>query len=534
MLLWSALCLCLTQCQPKKTSTPHIFKYNQANGISSLDPAFSKDQATMWACNQLFDGLVRLDNRLNIQPAIADSWDISSDGLVYTFYLKQDVYFHQDPCFAPLGSRKVTAHDFVYSMNRILDTAVASPGAWIFNDRVHPSQAFNATDSFTLVIRLQKPFGPFLQILSMMYTCVVPREAIDYYKAEFRVHPVGTGPFIFKRWEDGIGLFLARNPRYFMKDTQGQSLPYLQGVKISFIEQKKIEYLSFMNHNLDLLNGIDISYINELIDPDGALKPVWEHKIRLLKAPYLNTEYLGILQSSDKSAIHPLLLNKKIRQAINYGINKKELVTYLKNNIGIPANSGFVPKGLYSYDPTKVPGYTYDPDKARQLIQASGMDPNKLPPIVIHINSANQDLAEFVAKQLEIIGLRIELELHPSEFLGQIVKEGKADFFRRSWIADYADPESYLTCFYSKNSSPPNYTRFAHKEYDQLYELSIVTTDDQKRKEYYQAMDKILIEEAPIVPLFYDEVVRFVHRNIDGIEPNSINLLDLRYIKKND
>lgn len=534
MLLWSALCLCLTQCQPKKTSAPHIFKYNQANGISSLDPAFSKDQATMWACNQLFDGLVRLDNRLNIQPAIADSWDISSDGLVYTFYLKQDVYFHQDHCFAPLGSRKVTAHDFVYSMNRILDTAVASPGAWIFNDRVHPTQPFYAADSFTLVIRLQKPFGPFLQILSMMYTCVVPREAIDYYKTEFRVHPVGTGPFIFKRWEDGIGLFLGRNPHYFMKDAQGQSLPYLQGVKISFIEQKKIEYLSFMNHNLDLLNGIDISYINELIDPDGALKPVWKHKIRLLKAPYLNTEYLGMLQSSDKKGIHPLLLNKKIRQAINYGINKKELVTYLKNNIGIPANSGFVPKGLYSYDPTKVPGYTYNPDKARQLIQASGMDPNKLPPIVIHINSANQDLAEFVAKQLEIIGLRIELELHPSEFLGQIVKEGKADFFRRSWIADYADPESYLTCFYSKNSSPPNYTRFAHPQFDRLYELSLVETDKQKRIEYYQSMDKILLEESPIVPLFYDEVVRFVHLNIEGIEPNSINLLDLRYIKKND
>lgn len=523
--------LSLQACREASVERHNIFRYNQANGISSLDPAFSKDQATTWACNQLFDGLVRLNEKLELVPAIADSWAIDPLMKTYTFFLKRDVYFHRDTCFSQANrTRIVNAYDFQYSFERIIDPKIASPGSWIFNGRIDSMEPFKVIDSFTFQIKLQRPFYPFLNILSMQYCSVIPKEAIDWYKNEFNKHPVGTGPFRFKFMNEGIALFLSKNPLYFIKDSLGKALPYLDGVKVSFIDNKKTEYLTFLQNELDMISGIDISYLNELINKDGQLQQDKQGKIKMYTSPYLNTEYLGFLNESMLPAQSPLR-NKNVRKAINYGINRKELIQYLKNNIGQSANSGFVPKGLSSFDESAVIGYQYQPDEARKLLQETKLDFKNLPPIVLHINSVNQDLAEFVAKQLEQIGLVVEVQLHPSEFLGQIVKDGKAEFFRRSWIADYADPETYLTCFYSKNGSPPNYTRFNNPAFDALYEQALMERENSKRIQIYQEMDKIILEEAPIVPLFYDQAIRFAHPNIENISPNAMNLLDLRMVK---
>lgn len=523
--------ICLSACRESVQERHNIFRYNQANGISSLDPAFSKDQATTWACNQLFDGLVRLDEQLNLVPAIADSWSIDPAMTTYTFHLRRDVYFHRDTCFSvPNKTRIVTAHDFQYSFERIIDPKTASPGSWIFTGRIDSVEPFKVIDSFSFQIKLQRPFYPFLNILSMQYCSVIPKEAIDFYKSGFNKHPVGTGPFQFKFMNDGIAIFLSKNPLYFIKDAEGKSLPYLDGVKISFIDNKKTEYLTFLQKELDMLSGIDISYLNELIDKDGQLQKDKRALVKMHTSPYLNTEYLGFLNEQFLPENSPLR-SKLVRRAINYGIDRTELIQYLKNNIGRAANSGFVPMGLNSFNDSEVIGYKYQPDFARKLLQESKLDFKNMPPIVLHINSVNQDLAEFVVKQLEQIGLEVDVQLHPSEFLGQIVKDGKAEFFRRSWIADYADPETYLTCFYSKNGSPPNYTRFKNPSFDALYERALMEKEDSKRIQLYREMDRIIIEEAPIVPLFYDQAIRFAHPNIENIRPNAMNLLDLRKVK---
>ena len=206
----------LHACKDKKQDKQYkIFKYNQDSDISSLDPAFARNQGNIWAINQLFNGLVDLDKSLKIVPSIAESWQISEDGKIYTFKIRRGVFFHDSEVFAEGQGREVTANDFVFSYNRIISRKTASPGAWIFNDKVlkvndstFSDTCFKALDNFTLRIHLQKSFPPFLQILTMPFACVVPKESIDKWGKEFRNHPVGTGPFKFKVWEEKSALIV--------------------------------------------------------------------------------------------------------------------------------------------------------------------------------------------------------------------------------------------------------------------------------------------------------------------------------------
>jgi oligopeptide transport system substrate-binding protein len=525
----------LVSCNGTKddASAKKIFRYNQSSGISSLDPAFARDQANIWAVHQLFNGLVQFDEQLNIVPCIAKNWHISDDGLTYTFHLCNDVAFHPHELFADGKSRKLVAADVAYSFSRLIAPATASPGAWIFNGKINEDNPFEAVDDTTFVLRLNAPFRPMLSMLTMEYTYIVPREVVEHYEKDFRTNPIGTGPFRLKVWQEGNVLILVKNENYFEKDATGNTLPYIDGAKVSFIESKETQYLKFKQGELDFMNGLDKSYINELLSPNGELKPQHTDKITFYKSPYLNTEYLGILSDADNELLknHPLK-NKLVRQAINYGFDRQYMIQYLRNNVGIAANSGFVPCGLPSFDSTKVKGYYYDITKARKLLADAGYrDGKNFPLTVLYMNAAYEDLGIYIQKQLEELGLKFKLELVPPAFLREQMAKSKALFFRGSWIADYPDAESYLAMFYSKNSSPPNYTRFNNAQFDALYEKALLENNDTTRYELYRAMDKIIVEEAPVVPLFYDEAVRFVRKGVTGLQPNAMNLLELKRVK---
>ena len=251
--------LLAVSCGGHRNDDKMIFRYNESAGIATLDPAFAKDQSIIWGCRQLYNGLIQLDTALQVQPCIAKSWTISPDGLTYTFTLRDDVRFHE-----PL-SRTVVASDFVYSFNRILDPDVASPGAWIFAD----VDNFSATDDTTFVIRLKKPFAPFLGELGMVYCSVVPHEVVEQYGKEFRSHPCGTGPFKFQYWKEGVKLVLRKNPDYFETDCDGSPLPYLDAVAVTFIVDRQTVFLEFVKGNLDFMNSLDASYKDEILTLDG-------------------------------------------------------------------------------------------------------------------------------------------------------------------------------------------------------------------------------------------------------------------------
>src|SRR5687768_16671614 len=144
----------ITGCYNKKASEKNIFHYNEFNGISSLDPAFAKSQSVMWSAHQLFNTLVEIDDSLHIVPSVAKSWDVSPDRTIFTFHLRNDVFFHDDPCFPAGKGRKMNATDVVYSLSRIIDKELASPGAWIFNRKADSLQPFHAIDDTTFQLKL--------------------------------------------------------------------------------------------------------------------------------------------------------------------------------------------------------------------------------------------------------------------------------------------------------------------------------------------------------------------------------------------
>ena len=524
--------LFLASCYNSEKKDENIFHYNEQTGIASIDPAFAKNQSVMWAVHQLYSTLVEVDSQLNIVPSLATRWMISDDKKTYTFYLRNDVLFHDDACFPNKKGRRLTAKDVEYSFKRIVDKTVASPGSWIFNSKVDSVDGFKAIDDTTFQLRLIRPYNPILGILSMQYCSIVPHEAVEKYGNDFRRHAVGTGPFQFVAWEEGQALVMKKNPSYFESDEKGVRLPYLDGVKISFYDAKATEFLLFRQKKLDFINDIDASFKDEVLTKKGTLRKDWQGKIQLQTHPYLNIEYFGILVDPTNPLIKnsPLRL-KKVRQAINYGFDRQKMVLYLRNSLGLPATAGFVPAGLPSFDSAKVKGYTYQPELARKLLQEAGITSSNQPAIKLYTIPIYSDIASYIAKQLEEIGLNVQVDVVQKSLLLDLTSNSKALFFRGSWIADYPDAENYLSVFYSKNPAPPNYTRYNNPKFDALFEKAIAETNDSVRYQLYRQADQVMIEDAPVVPLFYDEVVHLVQPNVQGFPPNALNLLELRRVK---
>ncbi|MBR3559637.1 MAG: ABC transporter substrate-binding protein [Bacteroidales bacterium] len=511
-----------------------IFHYNESSGILSLDPAFASGQAAIWPCNQLYNGLVDMDDQLQVVPAIAKSWTISEDGRTYTFFLRNDVQFHQTEFFPFNGPRYVTASDFVYSLGRILNPDVASPGAWIFQKVKRDKNgvpAFKALNDTVFQIELSEPFPPFLGILTMKYCSVVPHEVVERYGKDFRKFPVGTGPFQMQMWEEGVKLVMRKNPNYFETDSTGKRLPYIDAVAVSFIVDKQSVFMEFMKGSLDFMSGVDPSYKDALLTKEGRLNPEYADKVRLITGPYLNTEYLGF-NLKPTEGVNPLM-DKRIRQAINYGFDREKMMKYLRNNMGYAGDGGFVPRGMPSYAPECTGGYDYNPQKALQLLAEAGYPNGKgLPPITLTVSAQYADLCQYIQHELEQIGITLNIDVAQAAQQREMMRSYQLPFFRASWICDYPDAENQMSLFYSKNLQPngSNYTHYVNPAFDQLYEKSQHCTKDSLRTEYYMRMDSMLVDDAPFVILYYDKVARFVQKRVHGMGTNPVNMLDLRRV----
>ncbi|MBO5957850.1 MAG: ABC transporter substrate-binding protein [Bacteroidales bacterium] len=596
-----------------------IFKYNESAGILTLDPIYAKDLPHIWACNQIFNGLVAFDDEMNVVPAIAKSWNISEDGMTYTFILRDDVWFHEDECFEKTtdnrqqttdieqnisatqqlsnsATRKVVAHDFVYSFNRVLDRKLNSSGSWIFanvkrqqttdNGQQTFEYAFNAINDTILEIELSQPFPAFLGILSMSYASVVPHEAVEYYGTEFGRHPVGTGPFKYQYWKEGVKLVFRKNPNYFevVKDVKTQRrkdakiesdsatlrlcdsatlrLPYLDAISISFIIDKQVAFMEFIKGKFHFMSGIDARYKDELLTRDGHLRSEYEDEIYLIREPYLNTEYLAFFLGDDDTLGKDRSL--ALRQAVSYSIDREKMLRYLRNGIGTPGNNGIIPAGLPGYEDAKTQrrkdakiesdsttlrlcdseslrlcdsatstiGYPYNPKKAEQLLKDNDLIGYELK---LYTTQDYIDIAKFVQSALTEIGLNCRVEEMMPAALREKRANGNLPFFRSSWVADYPDAENYLSLFTTNNFTPqgPNYTHYSNAKFDELYQKSLTCNDLEERSKIYHEMDSLMMTEAPVVILFYDEVLRFVNKNVEGLGSNPTNMLNLKKVRIN-
>lgn len=521
------LFLLLASCSEVPERDPStVFRYNEPAGISTLDPAFAREQSNIWACHQLFNGLVQMNNDLNVVPAIAQEWGVQDSGLTYCFQLRTDILFHAHDLLSD-EQRKVNGEDVVYSLNRLKDKQTASPGAWVMNN----VDTIFSPASDSVVIKLRAPFAPFLGLLTMKYCSVVPQEVVEGLGNEFGRSPIGTGPFQFKWWSTDEKLVFRRNPDYFESDN-GEQLPYLEAIAIDFITDRQAAFMEFLKGESDLLSGLDASYKDELLTRDGKLQEEYSDRLELQLIPYLNTEYLAINQTLPEG--HPLS-DPRIRLALNLSIDRGRMMRFLRNGIGKPADGGVIPRGLPSYDPASTGGYQDNKDSALALLASAGFPNGQgMDPFTLSTTSNYRDLCEYLQAAWNEIGIPVQVEVLPPSSLREGKAKGMLAFFRASWIADYPDAENYMSLFYSLNHSPngPNYTFYTNQIFDGLYEEAQRSEEVSARSMLNKRMDSLLIHDAPVVPLYYDEVVRFIPKGIEGLEPNALNLLELKRVKK--
>ena len=501
-----------------------IFYYNESGSVKSLDPAFSNDLESMWIINQLFDGLVGLDSNLNPQPLIAYSWDISDDQKTYQFHLRNNVWFHN---YAG-NERLVNASDFVFSFERIMNSELASPGKWIF-DCCIKSQPFVAINDSTLEIRLQKPQGSFLQLLSTVFANVVLPEAVLASAENFRTHPIGSGPFEFKFWETDVAMVLHKNAHYWMKDGQGKSLPYLDAVKIDFVKDVYAEFQGLRSGKYDFMSGLDANFIDELLTPDGQLLSN-QDELTMFKMPFIKTDYIGFLLDEKSREITQ---DKDYRKLIYCTTPRKE-ICQLRNNLILPANHGFVPPTLLSK------GHFHKNQNSNKNTVDSLMHVlherwgNPLPSVSLTITPEYTDIFEMMQKHWSKLGINIQIQVLQSSTFKDAVAKGKVTMFRKNWLADYADAENFLQIFRRELWSPAgaNYTHYFNPQFEKLYNQSSELTNLEERHRYQNDMEEIVLQDYPVIPLYYDQVVHFVNKRVKNWSINGVNQIDLTKVQK--
>lgn len=530
----------------KKDSGKKVFNFNEPNGIESLDPITANNYPAINVLINVCEGLVEYDKDAKLQPALAKSYEISEDGKLYTFHLRNNIYFHDDDCFTGKKGRKVTAADFKYCYERVCNPTVKSRGLWVYRDKVEGAEdysnapnkvkeikGFIALNDSTFQIRLVNPFAPFLSILTMPYGYIYPKEAVEYYKENFGFHIVGTGPYKFVRWDIDKELVCEKNTKYWGTDIKGKTLPYIDGFVVSFIRSPETEFLDFQSKKLDFQKP-SIDVYGQIADDEGKLKPGYDFD--MIKQPYLNTVYLCTMLNPkmEGGKNNPLAENKKLRQAINYAIDRDKICKYVLKGKGIPGIHGPLPKGMPGYS-EDVKGYTYDREKAIKLLEEAGYPGGKglNLKLVYHNDESQRELCEALQAQFREIGINLQIE----EMLGashrSAQNEGKLTFWRANWGADYYDPENYYALFYGKNETPigPNTSHYKNPQVDSLYELGLKLTNFDDRMNVYREIDKIIMEDSPWMIIYYNQYIYLKQKNVSGMYVDGLGIINLKYAK---
>ena len=531
---------------------PTVFQYNEDVSVNTLDPAFIKSQSEIWIGSQIYEGLVSLDSQLKPIPALAKKWEISENGNVYKFVLNTKAKF----CFTNVGVwgkpqtqfQAITVQDVLYSFYRVIDPKTASPGAWIFTDKINMPEGMSISDlqksknapfialnDSTIQINLKSPFPAFLSLLATNYAWIVPQNTQNWKTGKLGRCPIGTGAFYLKKWEEDVRLVMLKNPQYyqFEKDVR---LPYLEAINVDFVKNKQTAFMQFLAGKYDFFNGIDGSFKDDILGRDGQIKEKYNKRIKALITPFLNTEYVGFYLGDSLDGKKNPFADINLRKALQWSVDRKSMLKYLRNGLGTEGNGGFVPPSLTGGSHTEL--NLYQLDSAKKYLSKSKYikNPKNFAKLKITVTSDYLDIAVYLQKSWEQIGIPVDVDLQTGGMIRQLRNQGKLGMFRGSWIADYPDAENYLSCFFTKYFSPngPNYTHFSSNKYDQLFEKIAFGSyeNPSKRNEDIQLANNLIIDNAPVFILYYDKSLRLMHPYIEGLSNDAANRLDLKRVRK--
>lgn len=461
----------------------------------SLDPARAPDVPSGRAVSYLFDGLTRFTPKGEVEPGLATRWDVSPDGLTYTFHLRTGVRFHDG---SPLLARHV-----VQSFRRVLAPATKAGTVWPLypikgardvaagkSDRL----GLAAPDDTTIVISLEEPLAIFPKLLAMPVASVVP----DSVGPDFSEKPVGTGPWKLVEWKHDDYLKFAKNPTYF------GTVPAIDTLIARIIPEPSTAVAEFEAGTVDLL------YVPE--DQTREWENTDERKGRLVSAPALRLWYMGV------NTTRGPLKDVRVRQAIAHAIDVPTLLSQLLAGRGTVA-AGVIPPSLAGADASRQP-YAYDTAAARRLLTEAG-----------HANGVDLELwssqtnpwprlAQSMQAYLGAVGIRVKLVQRDAPSMRAAARAGQTDLVVKDWYADYPDAENFLyPLLHSANAGAGgNVSFFSNPEFDRLVTASRRESDEAKRTALYRAADSLAYAQVGMVPLFFYNEVYAVQPWIGGFE----------------
>lgn len=525
------------------------FRYNEEEYFKTLYPLNITEVTAHRIIEQIYEGLVTFDDStLAVIPNLAKYWTIDESKTKYTFILNNNVYFQDDACFPDGKGRKMTAQDVKYCFDRLCYHHPAdNQGFWIFKDVVKGANEYDSLteqkiipkdgvsgvrviNDTTLEIELYKPFSVFLPRLGLAFAKVYPHEAIEKY-GELIEHAVGTGPFYLKVVRANQAVFLERNKKYWKKDEYGNQLPYLNAIRVSFIKDKKNELLEFQKGQSDLVYKFPLEMIGEIVNPDNKLQAAFA-KFQLQYMPTMSLQYYGF-QHQGK-----IFNNINLRKAFCYAVDRERLCKYTLKGTGFPAIYGSIPPGTGTYDAKQVKGYHFNPVLAKEYLAKAGYPNGRgLQKIILELNSGggrNISVAEAIKKMLEEnLNIKMELLMIPWAQHTEAVESAKADFYRLGWVADYPDGENFLNLFHSKyvpadinTKTSINSFRYINKKYDEYLDKALNCVDPKEINEYYIKADQQMIDDAVMLPIYYDIDYRLLQPYVRNCPQNAMEFRD--------
>jgi ABC-type transport system substrate-binding protein len=499
--------------------------------------------------DQVFERLVKYNpSTLAVEASLAKEWTVSEDGLTYTFTLQDSVYFHDNECFEGGKGRLMTAEDVKYSLTTIYTNDVTNRAYANFANTIVGGEDYRngkateisgiTTNGNQVSITLEQPSVLFIQKLATVFASVVPEESMKFTDSYF---PVGTGPFMYDKSSTTEKVVLKKNPDYYGLDEKGQPLPYLDSVVFVYYEHSEDQMDLFWEGGLSYVPNVPISKISEVLEDRIGDFESDPPKYELISEPQLSTTYLEFNMET------PVFKNKKVRQAINYAINRQKLVEKIMKNqayeIGKFGITPPLPKIFKDYDFEGIEdlSYTYNPEKAKTLLAEAGYPDGKgFPSIQFQFRLGNEYylVASEIQNQLRSV-LNINVDIEAIDFNELIENQalGKADMFRATWFGDYPNPGTFLINAYGKavpsKRDEPSYTnssRFRNAEFDKYFDQASAASTVEEAYVAYAAAEKILMEEAPFIILWYGEDMMLKQANVQQLETNGMRYLDLKQV----
>ena len=529
------------------------FNFAQSNKHSSLFPSAIVDLSSFQIAEQIHEGLLRYNPKtMEIEHGIIEDYSVSDNEMEYTFKIKEGVRFHDNDCFPEGEGRAVTAHDVKYSFElacagenvvgksnyeNIFKGAVVGAENY-HNGIIDEISGIIVEGDYTIKIQLLEPQPSFKYKLAIVPTAIIAKEAYEAYGNDMKV---GVGPFRYVLSSEEEGVLLTRNPHYFRMDEYGNQLPYLDTVRFRLSETRAKQLELFENGKLTIINRLPAHRLSEIVEEkisEIARNPP-PPDINLDGNPQLVTQYyaFNLTQSHFKDV--------RVRQAFNYAIDREKLIRNVLGQAHESGQYGITPPVRemdgYGFDSLANYGYTFNPELAKKLMADAGYPNGEgFPSIELTINAddVHNRVSKEIVKQLRsVLGVNVNENVVPFAQKMEDSKYGRVDMFRSAWVADFPDPETFLANFYGKNvpaslnkPSHPNTTRYVSSAFDEHYESGIASSDQSERFRHFVEAEKIMLQDAPIIVLWYEYNHLLYYTYVRNFLHNSLEYLDLREV----